>query len=109
LRPLSDIGLSDELVWGLFDAAPDGIVMIDESGRIVLVNRQVEDLFGYDRSELLGRTVEELLPEGLRQVHKAHRTRYRAEPRTRAMGSDLMLLGRRKDGAEFPVEISLSP
>ena len=109
LRPLSGIGLDDQTVWGLVDAAPDGIVLTDESGRILLVNSQTEQLFGYDRGELLGREVEELLPERFRQVHRAHRTRYRAEPRIRAMGAGLELRGRRSDGVEFPVEISLSP
>lgn len=109
LRPLSDSGLDDRTVWGLVDAAPDGIVVTDESGLILLVNRQTEELFGYDRGELLGRAVEEFLPERSRQVHRAHRTRYRAAPRTRSMGAGLALFGRRHDGSEFPVEISLSP
>lgn len=103
------IELTDGVVWGLVEAAPDGIVMVDEQGGIVLVNRQTELLFGYDRSELLGRPVEVLLPESLRRVHGAHRTRYRAEPRVRAMGEGMELLGRRRDGTQFPIEISLSP
>jgi PAS domain S-box-containing protein len=109
LRPLSDVGLTDSTVWGLVDAAPDGIVLADETGQILLVNRKMEELFGYDRGDLLGRSVDDLLPERARQVHRAHRTRYRAEPRTRAMGAGLRLHGRRQDGSEFPVEISLSP
>jgi PAS domain S-box-containing protein len=109
LRPLSDVGLTDRTVWGLVDAAPDGIVLADESGQILLVNRRMEELFGYDRGDLLGRSVDDLLPERLRQVHRAHRTRYRVEPRTRTMGAGLRLFGRRQDGAELPVEISLSP
>jgi PAS domain S-box-containing protein len=109
LHPLAEVGLSDELIWGLVDAAPDGIVMTDEAGRILLVNRQVELLFGYERSELLGRPVEDLLPEQFRQVHRAHRTHYRAEPRTRVMGGNLQLVAERNDGSEFPVEVSLSP
>ena len=83
--------------------------MADEAGQILLANRQVEQLFGYGRGDLLGRSVDDLLPESLRQVHRAHRTRYRAEPRIRTMGAGLHLLGRRSDGSEFPVEISLSP
>jgi PAS domain S-box-containing protein len=106
---LSEAGLSDELIWGLVDAAPDGMLMADQGGHILLVNRQLEELFGYERSELLGKPVEELLPEQLRQVHRAHRTRYGAEPRTRSMGTDLKLSGRRQDGSSFPVEVSLSP
>jgi PAS domain S-box-containing protein len=109
LRPLSDVGLTDATVWGLVDAAPDGIVLADEAGQILLVNRRLEELFGYDRGDLLGRSVDDLLPEPLRQVHRANRTRYRVEPRTREMGAGLQLFGRRQDGTEFPVEISLSP
>ena len=108
-RPLSDAGLSDEMAWSLLDAAPDGIIMADEDGLILLVNRQTEDLFGYERGDLLGRSVDDLLPERFRQIHRAHRTRYRVEPRTRTMGAGLTLFGRRADGSEFPVEISLSP
>ena len=109
LRPLSDAGLDDHAAWGLVDAAPDGIALVDESGTILLVNRQTEEIFGYDRVEMLGRSVDLLLPERLRQVHRAHRTRFRAEPRTRAMGAGLSLFGQRADGSEFPIEISLSP
>jgi two-component system sensor histidine kinase DevS len=108
-RPLSEVGLGDELGWEVVEAAPDGMVLADEGGQILLVNRQIEALFGYERTELLGRPVEDLVPDQLRGVHRAHRTRYRAEPRTRAMGTDLKLRARRKDGTEFPVEVSLSP
>jgi PAS domain S-box-containing protein len=109
VRPLSDTGLSDEAVWTLLDALPDALIMSDEGGQILLVNRQTEALFGCDRSDLLGRSVDELLPERLRQVHRAHRTRYRAEPHVRSMGTGLTLHARRSDGSEFPVEVSLSP
>ena len=109
LQPLSDAGLTDEGAWALLDAAPDGIIMVDETGRVLLVNRQIEELFGYDRADLLGRSVDDLLPERLQQLHRAHRTRYRVEPRTRSMGAGMTLFGRRADGTEFPVEISLSP
>ena len=98
-----------EAVRALVEAAPDGLLMADENGRILFANRQLEDLFGYARRDMLGRSVDDLLPDHLRQVHRAHRTRYRAEPRLRSMGAGLMLLGRRADGTEFPVEISLSP
>jgi PAS domain S-box-containing protein len=109
LRPLADAGLDDEAVWALLDAAPDGIVVVDESGQILFVSRRTEELFGRDRAELLGRSVDDLLPDRYRQAHRAHRTRYRAEPRTRSMGTGVTLFGRRNDGSEFPVEISLSP
>jgi PAS domain S-box-containing protein len=108
LRPLTE-SLDDELAWALLEDAPDGIVLADESGRILLVNRRTEELFGYERGELLGRPVEQLVPEPRRGTHRAHRARYRAEPHPRAMGAGLELRGRRADGTEFPVEISLSP
>ena len=101
--------LDGDAVRALVDAAPDGFLMADEDGTILFANRQAESLFGFDRDGLLGRSVDDLLPEQLRGAHRAHRTRYRAEPRLRTMGAGLMLLGRRSDGTEFPVEISLSP
>jgi two-component system sensor histidine kinase DevS len=101
--------LADDAVRGVLDAAPDGIIVADEAGEILLANRQIEQSFGYERGDLLGRSVDDLLPESSRQVHRAHRTRYRVEPRPRAMGVGLELLGRRADGSVFPVEISLSP
>jgi PAS domain S-box-containing protein len=94
---------------GLLEAAPDGVVIVDGSGVIQLVNRQTEILFGYDRAALIGQRVEMLLPQRARSVHTAHREGYVSDPRTRPMGSGLELLGRRQDGSEFPVEISLSP
>src|SRR5262249_46991062 len=102
-------GFGDDVAWNVVDAAPDAIVMVDEDGRILLVNRQTEAVFGYDRRELLGRSVEDLLPERFRHVHRGHRAEYRAEPRTRPMGVGITLSGRRKSGEDFPVEISLSP
>jgi PAS domain S-box-containing protein len=102
-------GLEEAAILALVDAAPDGILMADENGRILFANRQIQDLFGFDGRELIGRSVDDLLPEHLRQVHRAHRTRYRAEPRLRSMGAGLLLFGQRADGTEFPVEISLSP
>lgn len=94
---------------GLLESAPDAIVIADSSGRIVLTNGQTSKLFGYDRRELLGERLEILLPENLRDRHVAHRQEYASNPHTRPMGSGLELLARRKDGSEFPVEISLSP
>ena len=107
---MTDAGepLSDELFRGLVEAAPDGIVVTDAEGTIVLVNRQVEVLFGYARDELLGGKVEALVPESLRARHVTQRQGYVEHPRTRPMGAGLMLAARRKDGTEFPVEISLS-
>lgn len=93
----------------VFDAIPDGIILADESGQIHYVNRQAEVLFGYRGDELTHRPVEALMPERFRAVHPSHRDRYRADPHVRPMGTGLRLFGRRRDGTEFPVEISLSP
>jgi PAS domain S-box-containing protein len=93
---------------GLLEAAPDAIVGVDHSGRISLANAQVERLFGYARDELLGQPVEVLVPHGVRDIHPSHRDRYFADPRPRPMGAGMQLAARRRDGTEFPAEISLS-
>lgn len=99
----------DDFAWSLLDAAPDATLVVAGSGEIVFVNDHAGELFGYTLDDLLGRVVEDLLPDSMRAVHRAHRTRYRAEPTVRSMGAGFELLARRSDWTEFPVEISLSP
>jgi two-component system CheB/CheR fusion protein len=100
---------SSELARSALDAAPDAMIIIDAAGIIRFANRQVTALFGYTHDDVVGRAVEELMPERFRNRHAAHRQSYTTALRSRPMGIGLALLGRRKDGMEFPVEISLSP
>ena len=101
--------VSETLIERVLELAPDAVVLADANGRIELVNQQAETIFGYTRAELLGMPVELLIPEHIRGRHPAHRASYAAQPHTRPMGSGLDLHAMRKDGVEFPVEISLSP
>ena len=110
-RPAAEafLAASPEVFESLLESAPDAIIIVDAVGRMVLLNTQAERMFGYTREELLGREIEILVPLNLRQKHGADRATYMARPRTRPMGVGIDLAGRRKDGREIPVEISLSP
>ncbi len=105
--------MSESTLYGEFErfieSVPDAMVIVDDAGHIALINTQVEVLFNYTREELIGKPIEVLLPERFRAKHLDHRSGFIADPRVRPMGADLELFARRKDGSEFPVEISLSP
>jgi PAS domain S-box-containing protein len=101
--------LSSDLVGSVLDSAPDAMIIIDSAGVIVFANRQVSALFGHESADIVGKNVEMLLPERFRQRHIGHRRGYTGNVRVRPMGAGLDLFGIRKDGTEFPVEISLSP
>ncbi|MDO9268484.1 MAG: PAS domain S-box protein [Methylobacter sp.] len=104
-----EMSASDARFRGLVESAPDAIVIVNQEGRIVLVNAQTELWFGYSRDELLGQPVEVLVPERFRMHHQSYRQAYTKNPVVRLMGAGLDLYARRKDGSDFPVEINLSP
>lgn len=108
-RTLRDSKLIEARFQGLLESLPDSIVMVNDTGNIVFVNDQALKMFDYKREELIGNAIEILLPNRFRVNHISHRNRYFTQPRTRSMGVGLELFGRRSNGAEFPVEISLSP
>jgi PAS domain S-box-containing protein len=93
----------------LIELAPDGMVIVDRTGCIVFINQQVERMFGFERADLIGKTVEALVPNRLSRNHVEHRIGFQRDPHPRGMGVGLELFARRRDGSEFPVEISLSP
>lgn len=109
IRDVTERKLAEERFRGLVEAAPDAMVIVDADGRISLVNAQTVKMFGYEREELVGRPVEVLVPTRYRDRHPKHREGYGSSPRVRPMGAGHDLCGMRKDGSEFPVEISLSP
>jgi len=100
---------AEELFQLATEASPSGTVLVDHQGRILLVNAHIEELFGYARDELIGKTVDILVPERFARAHASDRANFFAAPQARAMGAGRELFGRRKDGSEFPVEIGLNP
>jgi PAS domain S-box-containing protein len=109
VRDITDRKKAEQKFRGLLESAPDAMVIVGRDGRIALVNSQLERLFGYAREELLGQSVDILVPQRYRTHHARHRTGFFSQPRPRAMGAGLELYGQRRDGTEFPLEISLSP
>lgn len=100
---------AEKLFHGLLEAAPDAMIVADHTGKIALANAVTEDLFGYTQDELIGRPIEILIPPQLREIHRKHTKNYFLNPKTRLMGAGLELPSLRKDGSEFPSEISLGP
>jgi PAS domain S-box-containing protein len=106
---LSDRLQPDPLAWALLHSSPDGMLLVGASGRIVFANQRAEGLFGYERGALLGEIIETLVPDALGDRHRRHRDEYGDEPYTRPMGVGLRVLGKRADGTELPLDVSLSP
>ena len=105
-RATPPLGLSAEPV---LDASPDAVIAVDVRGRIVYASPRVQQVFGWSPEELLGEPIERLVPSRLTERHATHRAGYRVHPTPRPMASGLELSARRRDGTEFPVEISLAP
>lgn len=108
-RDITERKRADEMFRLVVESAPNALIMTGPEGKITLVNSQAEKLFGYSRNELLGQTIEMLIPERIRSKHVSYRSQFFAEPATRAMGAGRDLFGLRKDGTEVPVEIGLNP
>jgi len=101
--------ITPAVVWKLADALQDGVALTDDGGTLALANLRLEEMFGYAHAELIGRSVESLMPADLQAAHRGHRAAYAQAPRARPMGAGARLVALRKDGTTFPVEISLSP
>jgi PAS domain S-box-containing protein len=108
-RVLDSLGKSEARFRRVVEAAPEGMVMVDAHGRIELVNRALERLFGYQREELIGEVIELLLPDNVHHLHRGHRQGFMRAPQERPMSRRDGLMGRRKDGSQFPVEVALNP
>jgi len=108
-RDITQRKIEENRFRSLVESAPDAVVIVNQKGEIQVVNAQTQELFGYSREELIGKPVETLVPERFRTPHVEHRGQYLHSPARRPMGAGLQLRGRRKDGSEFPVEISLAP
>lgn len=109
IRQIAEADDSEAYFRQLLESAPDAMIIIDDHGKIAIVNAQAEEMFGYSRQNMLGQPVEMLLPDRLRDGHQSHRRSFAESPRLRPMGLGIDLLAKRQDDSEFPVEISLSP
>jgi hypothetical protein len=108
-RDVAERRLAEDMFRLAVEASPAAMIMVDDAGRIVLVNSQTERLFGYSRRELIGQQIEMLVPERFRRVHPDYRTSFAASPQARPMGAGRDLYGLRKDGRDVPIEIGLNP
>ena len=108
-RQKNELKAAESKFRGLLEAAPDAILVVNEEGRIELVKKQTDTIFGYERSELIGQFIEILMPERFRRAHVNLHTGYNADPSVRPMGKTVNFFGRRKDGTEFSIDISLGP
>jgi PAS domain S-box-containing protein len=106
---VDDLRRTKEMFRALIESAPDAMVIVRQGGEIVLINAQTERMFGYAKEDLIGQNIEMLIPERLRERHTRHRFEFHTNPHARPLGSDLQLYGLRRNGEEFPADISISP